>query len=210
MSRIIEKTVFQYAELSDQAKEKARDWYREASAGDVSDFDCSLDDAAMIADMLGIQLSTRAVKLYGGGTRQEPEWSYSIGNYDGSDYAGFSGYYRYAKGASKAIRQHAPMDTELHRIADELQRVQSRHFYKLVASCDMRRDSIAVDVSLSEDRYRDIGAAESDVREALRDFASWLQGQLTAEMEYRDSDEQVIESIEANEYEFDEDGRRTV
>ena len=35
MARIKQTTVYQFDELSDAAKEKARDWYREASADDA-------------------------------------------------------------------------------------------------------------------------------------------------------------------------------
>ena len=60
----------------------------------------------------------------------------------------------------------------------------------------------------NRDQYRDIGAAESDITQLMRDFADWIYRQLEAEYEYQNSDEQVIESIRCNEYEFDEQGER--
>ncbi len=44
--------------------------------------------------------------------------------------------------------------------------------------------------------------------ELLRDFAHWIYRQLEQEWDYQNTDEQVDESIQANEYEFDEDGVR--
>ena len=47
MPRIIEKTLYQFAELSDEAKEKAREWYR--STADSNDLDSVIEDFARIA-----------------------------------------------------------------------------------------------------------------------------------------------------------------
>ena len=42
----------------------------------------------------------------------------------------------------------------------------------------------------------------------MRDFAQWIYDSLEKEYEYQMSDEFVTENIEANEYEFDEEGNR--
>jgi hypothetical protein len=63
-----------------------------------------------------------------------------------------------------------------------------------------------VDVSHADDRYRDIGTAEDDIRDELRAFADWIYSQLENEYDYIQADEQVDESIRANEYEFTADG----
>ena len=63
-----------------------------------------------------------------------------------------------------------------------------------------------VSVEHLDDPYRDVGEAEDEVQTLLRDFADWIYARLEEEYEYRTSDEQVEESIRANEYEFDEDG----
>jgi hypothetical protein len=56
--RTIETNVYKFDELSDAAKERARDWFREASAGDTPD--CALDDAVTIAGLMGIEIERRA------------------------------------------------------------------------------------------------------------------------------------------------------
>ena len=48
--------------------------------------------------------------------------------------------------------------------------------------------------------------AEDEVTQLLRDFADWIYNQLISEYEYQTSEEAVAESMEANEYEFYEDG----
>ncbi len=107
----------------------------------------------------------------------------------------------------KAIKDYAPKDEELNRIAKALQDVQSRHFYKLRASIASVRDhSISVEVWHDDDRYRDIGDAEDDISTLMNDFNDWMFCTLEREYEWLTSDEQVEESIVANEYEFDEYG----
>ena len=207
MPHVIEKTVFKFEELSDRAKEKAREWWRSCEAEDC-DASCTYEDAATIAEILGIDLRTRAAKLLGGGTRYEPCIWYS-GFYSQGDGACFEGSYSYAKGAAKRIRAHAPQDSELRRIAEELQDLQRRAFYRLSARMAQRgygyhSGCMTVDVGLSE------GAATREQAEALtqlmRDFADWIYAQLRSQYEYVMSDENVNESIKINEYEFDEDG----
>lgn len=210
--RTIETTVYQYDELSDRAKEKAREWYAQCVFEDSCDWEFVYGDAAQVAEILGIDLRQKRVTLMGGGHRYDP-CIYFSGFSSQGDGACFEGTYRYAKGAAKKIREHAPRDTELHRIADELQEIQRRNFYRLTASMSHRghcNHSGCMDVSVedSEDRYRDVGDAEDAVTQLMRDFADWIYSQLEAEYEYQTSDEAVEEAIRANEYEFDEDGDR--
>jgi hypothetical protein len=71
MPEIIETTVYRLDELSDAAKEKARAWYSEGGF-DYDWFECVYDDFERIAEILGLRLKTRVVRLFGGGTRQKP------------------------------------------------------------------------------------------------------------------------------------------
>ena len=48
-------------------------------------------------------------------------------------------------------------------------------------------------------------AAET-VGECMTDFAHWMLGSFQSHLEWLNSDECIDETIEANEYEFDEDG----
>jgi hypothetical protein len=207
MPHVIEKTVFKFEELSDRAKEKAREWWRSCEAEDF-DASCTCEDAATIAEILGIDLRTRAAQLLGGGTRYEPCIWYS-GFYSQGNGACFEGSYSYAKGAAKRIRAHAPQDSELRRIADELQDLQRRAFYRLSARMAQRgygyhSGCMTVDVDLSEgDATRE---QEEALTQLMRDFADWIYAQLRSQYEYVMSDENVNESIKINEYEFDEDG----
>lgn len=205
-------TAYHFDNLSDTAKECARDWYRQSSYGDTFWSENVIEDAANVADLLGINLRTRAAKLMNGSTRMEPAiyWSGFSSQGDG---ACFEGNYSYRKGASKAIRDFAPQDTELHAIADELQAIQRRHFYRLDAVVRhtghySHAHSTTIEVFDREDNYRDIGDADERIADALRDFMHWIYRLLEKEWDYQNADEQVDENIRANEYEFDENGNR--
>lgn len=63
--------VYQFDELSNEAKEKARDWWRDCENQEFGQ-QIELEFAEKAAGILGIEFDTRTVKLMGGGTRQEP------------------------------------------------------------------------------------------------------------------------------------------
>lgn len=214
MPHTLIKTVYTFDELSEPAKETARAWWR-GCYGQEEDWDCTIEDAEQCAALLGIRFRQQAIPLCGGGTRNKPVVYFSGFSSQG-DGACFEGRYTYAKGACKAIREHAPQDKELHRIADALQSIQREAFYGLSATCRHsghynHSGCMMVDVERTSPQGADLGATEGQadgITQALRDFADWIYSQLEAEDEYRNADEQVDESILANEYEFDEDGSR--
>ena len=195
----IEKEVFKFDELSDRAKDEVRLWLSD----DWDDWSCEYDDFVRMGKILGIEIDTCPVKLMGGGYLEEPK-IYWRGFYYQSDYLTFEGRYRYAKGAVKAMKAETN-DPELIRIAEALQAAQRPYFYRLEAFMSTRRDYMIVEVEDREDNYREI--PDKDVEEAMRDFAHWMFRQLRDEYDYRNSDEYISETCEANEYEFDNNGR---
>lgn len=199
--RVEQITVYTFNELSESAKEKARDWYRSASDWDDFDADSVTYDAVEAGKLLGIAID---------GTACKPRIFWS-GFWSQGDGACFEGSYAYAKGAPKAIRAYAPTDKALHAIADGLQAIQRKHFYQLVANVShsgryYHEHSTRISVEDNRDSWRDIGTADEDVADLLRDFMRWIYRSLESEWEFRNSDEQVTESIVCNEYEFTADG----
>ena len=212
MPRIIETTVYTIDELSDEAREAARCWYRQADLHDEW-YDFVYEDFGTVCRILGVTLATTPVRLYGGGTRDKPQifWSGFASQGDG---ASFAGQYSHARGAVKAIRAHAPKDTELHRIADELQAVQRRNFWQIHASVQQRgrychEYTMAIEVERDSPTWQPpTDSAEDTVIEALRDLARWLYRQLRSEYEYQTSDEVVDEALSVNGLTFTADGTR--
>ena len=213
MSRTVTttKTVFTFDELSDGAKEKAREWWRNSDSTDFSDL-VDTADFQECAERLGITFTTSTVRLMGGGTRQTPRiyWSGFSSQGDG---ACFEGSYEYRKGAAKLIRDHAPNDERLHAIADRLQAVQGKAFYSLYADIThsgryYHEHSTTIIVSDKRgDEFSVSSAADEEIADCMRDFMRWIYRRIEADYEYRMSDENVDESIRINEYEFDESGR---
>ena len=177
MPRIIETVVYGIDELSDQAKESARAWYRQAGLHDDW-YDFVYEDFEAICRILGIALRTSPVKLFGGGTRDQAHVFFR-GFWSQGDGASFEGSFCHAKGATRAIRAHAPEDTELHRIADALQAAQRRNFHQLHATIRQR------------------GAYCHEYSMAIE-----------AEYEHQTSDAAVDEIVAINGWTFTAEGRR--
>ncbi|ART99383.1 antitoxin of toxin-antitoxin stability system [Yoonia vestfoldensis] len=212
MPEVICTTIYEFHELSDAAKEKARSWYRELGPHDDW-WDAVYDDFECICDILGIRLKTTPVRLMGGGTRDKPRIWFSGFSYQG-DGACMEGFYSHARGAAARIRAHAPKDKTLHCIADRMQAVQKRNFYQLAAEIS-HRGRYYHEYTMSVDVTRDgptcqlpTEDAEEIVTEALRDLARWLYHQLETEYDYLTSDQAIEDSIIANQYSFTETGRR--
>jgi hypothetical protein len=212
MAEVIETTVYSLEELSDEAKEKARDWYRQG-AFDDDWYWAVCSDFEQICDILGISLATVPVRLFGGGTRRKPCMWFS-GFASQGDGASFEGDYSYARGSACAIRGYAPKDKELHRIADALRAIQWSNFFQLSARVTHRgryyhEHSMEIGVERDSPFYQPMTAnAEDEISEALRDLARWLYGKLEDEHDYLTSDEVVDAAITANGYSFTENGER--
>lgn len=212
MPEIICTTVYQFPELSDAAKEKARSWYRDLGTHDDW-WDAVYEDFERICGILGIRLKTTSVRLMGGSARQKPCIWFS-GFWSQGDGAAFEGYLSHAKGAKRLIRDYAPQDTTLHDIADRLHAIQRRNFYQLSAEVSHRgryyhEFTMSVDVTRDSSTWQPpTEDAEEAVTEAIRDLARWLYRQLEAEHDHQTSDEVTEDGIIANEYTFTGAGRR--
>jgi hypothetical protein len=77
MPEIIETTVFRLDELAEPAKDKARGWYREGAMSEDW-YNFVYEDFETIAAMLGIQMKTQTVRLYGGELHEIAETLQSI------------------------------------------------------------------------------------------------------------------------------------
>jgi len=149
------------------------------------------------------------------GRRYAPEAAHLFSGFSSQgDGACFETYYSYENDTRKRIREHAPHDAELHRIAAALQAIQRRNFYQLRAQATHRGHyyhefCMAISVERDSPNYQDMTAdAEEAVTEALRDLARWLYRRLEQEYEFQTSDAVIDEAIAANGYTFTESGCR--
>jgi hypothetical protein len=201
-------TLYTFNELSDGAKENARQRWRDGFECDDSFYEFIYEDAATVADIMGFDICQTRKTLMNGSHRYDPTiyWSGFSSQGDG---ACFEGSYSYKKGCVDAIKKYAPNDTELHNIVQSLVQMQKPWFYKLTGSVKHRGHyyhELSMDCSLdhTDDIYAQL--PEDEFKEICADFARWIYRQLEREYEWQMSDEYVDEAIIINEYEFTEKG----
>ena len=196
--RVIEKTIYQFDELTDDAKERAREWFR----GIADDWwsESVIDHAKHVGALIGFEVD----EIYWRGF-----WSQG----DGACWAGSVAYYR---GRASDVARECPQDAEIQRIAQawqDLQRQNSCQIRGRVSAND-RYMRTSVSAYWADDREEDdddanqIAYVEDDANQIASDFADWIYRSLEEEYDYQMSDERVDETIRANEYEFDENGER--
>ena len=189
---------FTFNELDESAKETAIQNYREGNL-EYNWWEWVYEDAKAIGALMGIDID----KIYFSGF-----WSQGDG-------ACFEGDYSYAKGSVKAIKAYAPLDKELHQIALDLSKVQRPAFYKLSATVKQQghyMHELCTDITVydgTSDFCYATDDQEEGVKEALRSFMQWIYSSLEKEHDWLNADEQIIESIEANEHVFLANGEST-
>ncbi|MDD5056585.1 MAG: hypothetical protein PHQ60_02330 [Sideroxydans sp.] len=216
--RTLCKPVFNFSELSEAAKEKARAWYRETSASDQW-YESVYEDVANIADILGIDIRNRKVSYRNGTTSYDGINIGFSGFSSQGDGAHFEGRYSYVRGAAKEIREYPSQDADLHRIADELQAIQRKNFYGITANVKhsghyQHENCTNIEVEITDDRhgnqrYVSIEVHEQ-VEEVLRNFMRWIYRSLEKEYDFFVSNEAVDENIAMNGYEFSSNGDRSI
>lgn len=217
--------LYSFKELSPEAQQRALDNWRE-HAGEDLDYSCIYDDAATIAGLMGIDINLRRVKGIDGSTRYAPAIYWS-GFWSQGDGACFEGNWSAAGVQAGKVQEHAPHDTELHRIAAEFERIaaaypgasfQVRHngyyHHEGCTSFDMDAGEMPDNAGLSYESdeydaalkaYQDV-FPEDELKEAARDLMRWLYSQLEKEYEYQTSEEVGREMLSGAGEVFTEEG----
>ncbi|KAB2699348.1 hypothetical protein F9K79_09650 [Ochrobactrum sp. Kaboul] len=219
-----EPAEFKFDQLSDRAKERARDNYREGYP-DHDWWDSVYDDAVTIAEMMGIEID---------GTARQPSIQFS-GFWSQGDGASFSGRWTPLAdplASLNKVMEYAPRDKELHSLAFDLAllsegcrdlipdayvRVTNSGYYSHSGSThfdiglplpdNIDEDNelqVMVYEALLKARDLDFDSFEDRIKASLRGFMDWIYDQLEAEHEYLTSDQVVDEALA--DYNFDEDG----
>jgi hypothetical protein len=193
--RTIKTKIYKFNELSETAKDNAIDLMRDINTNDDFWYESVFEDAKTIAKLMGIDIKN----IYFRGFSSQ------------GDGACFEGKYAYAKNSVKAVKEYAPKDETLHKIVQSLYEIQKRYFYKITAN--VKRSGhyyhsrcTDIDVYVNDNGY--LPQTDNDnIVELLRDFMNWIYKMLETEYEYQTSNESIIGTIEANDYEFTEDGK---
>jgi len=194
MSKIIETEVFEYDELDERAKEKARAWFSQHYP-EFEWWDDCYERIKDVGEILGFEFDKKRD---------------SIAAYFDTDrgaYFAFHGGWTFKAGATKAIRAYAPKDDELHRIARELFKAARRTCWNVSARVRAERNdaSIRVDTDdwfysyekINNEQYHARREAQKEIeeaiQEAIQDFCHWALKLLGAELEYLQSEENIEE-----------------
>ena len=188
MPRIKQTTVFQFNELSDTAKERARQKYREQGF-DYEWYGGTFDDAKNCLNLAGFKIERiffSGFSSQGDGACFEGTWSAE------------------AARPVKAMKQHAPTDKRLHAIAAAAREIAKRDkaAYAVIEHRGHYYHEYETDFSVDYERDDTEAAVVEVSREAMR----WIYRRLEAEYDWLNADEQIDDSIRANEYEFNADG----
>lgn len=168
--------IYKFDELSENAKEKAREWFRQGAL-DYEWWDCIYDDA----ERIGLKIS----------------------HFD-TDHHDIGGDIKYScvDTASKILKEHgASCDTYVlaEQFLKDYQTLEAE--IESIEALDDPSDAMLDRSSMAKDEMEDL---EKEFKYALlQEYLATLQ----REVDFRLSDEQIDESILANEYEFTEDGK---
>ena len=173
--------VYKFAEFSDDAKERAINALRYINV-EFNWYEDTFDTIRTAGTLVGLDID----RIY----------------FDTDLYCIFNADYEYVRGAVKAVRNEFPWADDLCQVAKDLQDLQRRRFYSLRCEVSSQR------VSNSYRCFRFGEDYECDaLGDILDDFAHWARILLRDEYEWLTSDEAIREMIEANEYEFTEEGK---
>ena len=200
--------VYQFDELDEKAKERAREWYRQGNWDDNFWSECVIDDAKEIGTHMGMDIDN----------------IYFSGFWSQGDGACFEGTWRASDVKVDKLKEYAPQDKELHRIVDGLAELAKEYpdgYFKVTHRGHYSHSGCtSFDVELPCEQEEELeynspeykllqvklGEDEDALIELARDYMDWIYRTLEKEWEYLNADAQVDESIRANEYEFLKDG----
>jgi len=198
--RTITTKVFTFDELSEKAKVKALDHYRDINT-DHDWYEGTVDYVKELFATFGINVD----KVY------------FSGFYSQGDGAMFTGRYQYKAKGVKALKDYASeIPKPVMEAAIALQDLQKKHGYRIAA--DMTHDNgryyheNSMDVETWDskteeyDKFYENGV-DAEVVNIMRSLARWIYRTLETEYYELQSDENVKDTIECNEYEFTKNGK---
>jgi hypothetical protein len=197
MRTVITK-LFKFEELTEEAQKKAIENNYQINVDDTEWDDSVRDDAQTIGKIMGIDIS----RIYFSGFSSQ------------GDGACFEGNYSYETGSVKKLKEYAPEDKTLHDIAERLQAIQKKHFYKLTANVKHSGHyyhEMCTDIEVYKDGNYILSdseqEAEEELKDILRDYMRWIYRTLEKEYDYLTGEEAIKETIIANGLEFKENGK---
>ena len=187
---------YSFNELSDEAKQVAFNNSLDINVNHWNWYDSTKDYFHTILELIGFY---------------DIDSNFS-GFYSQGDGASFSANYRYKKGCLKAVKQHAPNDTELYDIVEGIVSHQKDNGYLL--SCEVsKRGNYSHSNTMHFAWYKNDDGfdwkndfVEDELEQLFRGLANWYYSRLGSEHDYLTSFDAVAEMLDANEIQFLENG----
>lgn len=211
-----------FNKLSDKAKERARDWWRQGTAEDGTWYEHVYTDTVEVAKRIGIMIGTRY------DTKKERDQG------TGRPTIFFSGFYTQGSGccfegilcpsamkdAFASVKDHAPQDEWLHQLGKRAEELHTSFITEWVTKRLGGDENVPdADVQLSivcneshwftgvECSYENVSdELNEELTKFVQDFARWIYKQLEEECAYQDSAEVVDQALIENDYSFDFSG----
>ena len=219
-----------YSQLDTAAKEHARNNWRDGMADDGW-WDHVYTDVITTGALMGIEIGSKVLKDVKGKAYDVPDISFS-GFWSQGDGASFGGYLvvENLKDCTERVKTHiSNLDGEhplwsVCQLGEELYGMIAAHWTAIRLSgldVDCHEHlfpecTTTMRINIDDRNYSGFmtrvegneipDTVEEKANELVEAFASYIYDQLEADHEHLTSDEAVIESIEANEPDFDEDG----
>ena len=184
------RTLYKFEELPEETREKVIENLYDINVNYDEWSESVIDDAKTIGALMGIDITN----IY---------WS---GFFSQGDGACFEGRFDQTRGALKAVKEYAPKDKELHRIAKGLQTLKPFGIYANVKHSGHYYHEGCTNIDVLHDEKEITAEQEEACIELLRDFMKWIYKMLNADYDYLTSEEAIVETINANEFEFDSQG----
>jgi hypothetical protein len=199
--RLVKKEYLVYSldELDQDARKKAIEDYRQDSSESMS-LDCETSEMKRLLEMFGFN----DVKLYYSGF-----WSQGDG-------ASFVGSYKHVAGGLKAVKEEfaGTWFKDVIYYLELLEAINKKCFYSLLYRIDSRgnychANTMQIDYISDYRGDRPFDKYEDELLEYVRGIGNTFYRMLEKAYDGYLSDESLIENIEANGYEFYENGERT-
>ena len=200
MERITIET-YKFEELDEKAQKKAIEWYRE-HAWDSHNDNQLTDDFCEYLEENGLVVD------YTGGKNTHPKVWWSLGNCQGDGVA-FEGKIDLDKLAAK----HEDVAALMKKVKEIDEEATSDFWFRISHSGHYyHENSMSVDSECSDNEaLHEIQAELQTIIEGLiKEWSRHCEKMGYDEIDYVNSDESIIEMIEANEYNFTKEGKRSI
>ena len=193
--RVIKTELFKYDELSEAAQEVARDWFRRASDSDTYTQDEIVESFKAVFKAAGLRLSAYSIGGY----------SYSSVDFDIGDAGDLKGKRAMAWLENNLFAGLRITAHEFNKNKKNYMRYGNEYRIGKVKPCAL------TGVCFDEELLHDLKSSVKDgmtLKDSFSALADKARQMIEEAYEWERKDEIVVKNIEANEYEFTEDGKR--